>query len=423
VHNFADDNGQLQVAPLYKLSRGVLFGDAVHALGALSDPGTVASDVTRGSQHAGGIAAYSLQRGLHLFKAGVEADMLFGRTEFTSYQRDDASPTGGVLTAATVHGKDATDALTTGVYAQDHWAPGKLALDMGLRVDEFHVALADGSTNDSAGVSPRLGASYSFDKDLVGHVFTGVNWQPPSPLDAANAARALGVVPANVPIAYDLKPETDVYAETGVTARPIGALKTSLVAWGRYAWNQLDDTAIGSTSLLSNYNFDRGRATGVEAALDMRIGPWLTAFANGSLSLAEGEGIASAKYLFTAAELADTSWQTLDHAQTWTANAGATVRDKRFTASAVMAYGSGLRTGADNNDHVPGHLTVDTTMAYTFTPHAYPIRVAADVVNLFDDHYAYRIANGFVGSSFGAPRSVYLSISIPLAAEPHHDGE
>jgi outer membrane cobalamin receptor len=420
VHNFADDNGQLQVAPLYKLSRGVLFGDAVHALGALSDPGTVASDVTRGSQHAGGIAAYSLQRGLHLFKAGVEADMLFGRTEFTSYQRDDASPTGGVLTAATVHGKDATDALTTGVYAQDHWAPGKLALDMGLRVDEFHVALADGSTNDSAGVSPRLGASYSFDKDLVGHVFTGVNWQPPSPLDAANAARALGVVPANVPIAYDLKPETDVYAETGVTARPIGALKTSLVAWGRYAWNQLDDTAIGSTSLLSNYNFERGRAAGLEASADIRVGPWLSAFANGSLGVAQGQGISSAKYLFTAEEVANQAWQQLDHAQTWTANAGATVRDGRFSETALLQYGSGLRTGADNDQHVPGHAHVDESSVYTFTPNGYPVRFGVDIVNVFDAHYAYRIGNSFVGSSYGAPRTVYLSVSVPLAAEPKH---
>jgi len=62
-------------------------------------------------------------------------------------------------------------------------------------------------------------------------------------------------------------------------------------------------------------------------------------------------------------------------------------------------------------------------MAYTFTPHAYPIRVGIDVINVFDAHYAFRIANGFVGSSYAPPRTVYLSLSIPLAAEPHHKGE
>ena len=231
------------------------------------------------------------------------------------------------------------------------------------------------------------------------------------------------MIPATETVAYDLKPETDLYGELGVIARLSKRLRGSLATYGRYAYNQLDDTAIGSTSLLSNYNFERGRAFGVEGGLDLRVGPWLSGFANGSFGIAQGQGISSAKYLFTPDQLADGSWQTLDHAQTWTANAGATVRDKRFTATSLLTYGSGLRTGADNTSHVPGHATVDVSTQYTFAPHGFPIRVGVDIVNLFDEHYAYRIANGFVGSSFGAPRSVYLTLSLPLAAEPHHEGE
>jgi outer membrane receptor protein involved in Fe transport len=59
-------------------------------------------------------------------------------------------------------------------------------------------------------------------------------------------------------------------------------------------------------------------------------------------------------------------------------------------------------------------------MGYTFTPHGYPVRVGVDVVNVFNEHYAFRIGNGFVGSSYGPPRTVYLSISVPLAPEPKH---
>ena len=62
-------------------------------------------------------------------------------------------------------------------------------------------------------------------------------------------------------------------------------------------------------------------------------------------------------------------------------------------------------------------------MGYTFVPSAYPVRVGIDVFNVSDEHYAYRIANGFVGNSFAPPRSVYLTLSVPLAAEPHHKGE
>jgi hypothetical protein len=226
-----------------------------------------------------------------------------------------------------------------------------------------------------------------------------------------------------VPITYDLKPETDAYSELGVSSRLVSELRGGLTAWGRYAWNQLDDTAIGSTSLLSNYNFSRGRAAGLEGSLDLRVGPWLSAFGNVSYGFAEGNGISSAKYLFTADELAATGWQTLDHAQTLTGNAGATVRDGRYSITALAQYGSGLRTGPANDQHVPGHLVADLSQQYTFVTGGYPVRVGIDILNLFDAHYAFRIANGFVGSSYGAPRTVFVTLSLPLAPEPHHPGE
>ena len=412
-------HGQILVAPLYKLSRGVLFGDAAHALGPTSDPGAVASDVSRLSHHAGGVAAITEKSGSHQMKAGVQVDFLHGVTEFTSYARADA---GGIDPTMTVSGRDKTDALTTGAYAQDHITLGDLALDVGLRLDEQHVILRGGTTDDSAGISPRASASYSFTKETIAHVATGVNWQPPAPLDATNAARALGITDASA-AKYDLKAETDLYAEAGIESKLITELRGGLTAWGRYAYDQLDDTVIGSTSLTSNYNFDRGRAGGLEASLDLRVGPWLTGFANASLGVAQGQGIASAKFLFSADALADHSWQSLDHAQTLTANGGATIRDGRFVITGLVAYGSGLRTGPTNNEHVPGHVRGDVSMNYTFTPRAYPIKVGVDIINVADAHYAYRIGNGFVGSSYGAPRTVFLTLSLPFTPEPHHKGE
>ena len=411
------ETGQIMVAPVYKLSRGVLFGDADHALGPLSDPNAVSSNVTRLAHHLGGIAAYSAKYGSHLLKAGIETDTLIGTTEFTSFVR---AVDGGVDTSMTTAGRDHTDAVTSGAYAEDHISLGKLSIDAGIRVDEQHVILQGGTTDDQAGVSPRLGSSYAFTKETVVHVFAGVNWQPPAPLDATNAARALGITTAT---AYDLKAETDLYAETGLATKLSKYLRGGLTVWGRYAYDQLDDTAIGSTSLVSNYNFDRGRAGGLEASVDMRVGPWLSGFANASYGFAQGQGIASAKFLFDDAALADHSWQTLDHAQTLTANAGATVRDGRFVIAGLLAYGSGLRTGPTNNEHVPGHVRGDISMNYTFVPHAYPVKVGIDVINVADDRYAYRIGNGFVGSSYGAPRTVFLTLSLPFAPEPHHTGE
>ncbi len=411
VHTFS--LGQLQVSPYYKLSYGALASDPAHALGATADPGATASDVTRSAQHAGGVLTYSVQLGHHVLKAGAQVDGLDGRTDYALYVRNDAAG-GGIDPAQGGSGVDHTSAILSGLFVQDHWDRGRFALQAGVRADELHVGLSGGGGNDQVGVSPRVGASFAFLPTLVGHAFAGVLWQPPAPLDAANAARVLGVVPAGVAVPYDIKAETDLFGELGLDWRVIKALKLGAVGWSRYAWNQLDDTAIGSTNLIANYNFQRGRAIGVEGKVDLALNYLLSAFANVSWEIAEGQGIASAKYLFTADQLADGSWQTLDHAQTLTANVGLTLHEHNAVFTALAAYGSGLRTGPSNNETVPQHVRVDATLQYSFEKLPFHPRVAIDVINLFDAQYAFRIANGFVGSSYAAPRSVFLRVAFPL---------
>ena len=103
--------------------------------------------------------------------------------------------------------------------------------------------------------------------------------------------------------------------------------------------------------------------------------------------------------------------QTLDHVQTWTANLGATLQQGPAVLTALIAYGSGLRTGSDNSQTVPQHVRCDLTLQYAFDSLPLRPRAAIDIINLFDAHYAYRIGNGFVGSSYAAPRSVFLNSS------------
>ncbi len=402
-----------QLAPYYKLSYGALSSDPLHALGALADPGATTSDVTRSASHAGAVFHLTYTTGHHLIKAGAQLDGLVGQTDYTEYVRNDAG--GGIDASQGGHGTDKTNALLSGAYVQDRWDHGRLGLNAGLRFDELHVGLSSGRSNDQWGLSPRLGASFAFTPALIGHAFVGVNWQPPAPLDAGNAARVLGVVPVGTDVPYDIKAETDVYGEAGLDWRAIKALKLRVTGWARYAYNQLDDTAIGSTNLIANYNFERGRAVGVEGDVQLAIGYWLSAFGNLSWEIGQGQGIASAKYLFDATALADHAWQTLDHVQTLTANVGLTVREAGFSGTALLAYGSGLRTGPSNQENVPGHAQVDVTLGYAFEKIPLKPRLAVDVINLFDAKYAFRIANGVVGSSYGAPRSAFVRLSIPLS--------
>ncbi len=411
VHSFGK-KGQLQLAPYYKMSFGALSSDPEHALGALADPGMIASDVTRRADHGGAIAHYSVLLGRHYLKTGAQLNYLRGATDFTQYVRDDESPVGGIGQAQ--DGADRTSALLLGAYVQDRWEAGRLGLQYGLRFDLQRVMLADGQSVDQWGVSPRLGASLAFLRDLVGRAFVGVLFTPPPPLDLGNAARVLGVIPPDQQVPYDIKAETSVYGELGLSGRLWKKLKLGVTGWGKYAWNQLDNIALGSTNLIGTYNFEHGRTVGVELSADLVFHEHLSAFANATWLVAQGQGISSAKFLFDAEQLADTSWQTLDHAQSWTANAGLTVAYQGAQATALVSYGSGLRTGPSNNQNVPEHVRFDLTLQYSFDKLPVRPRLAIDIINLFDAQYAYRIGNAFVGSSYAAPRSVFARLAIPL---------
>jgi hypothetical protein len=76
-----------------------------------------------------------------------------------------------------------------------------------------------------------------------------------------------------------------------------------------------------------------------------------------------------------------------------------------------MNYGSGLRTGPNNDQHVPGHVRFDVTLAHDFLNAPGHPRLSFDIVNIFDAHYAYRISNGFNGSHWAPGRSAYVRLA------------
>lgn len=419
-HDFST-RALVRVAGYYRYAYGYLFGDAPHALGPTQDPCgdptdpatcVSTSDVARQANHTGATGEYLVRLSeAQVLRVGGKVDELVGGDDFTSYTRSDSLQ--GLDPGLTVHGSDKSRATSGGVYVTDRATFGGLVINAGLRFDFQQISFAgSSSTPTQTGLGPRLGAAYAFTPDTVVHAFAGLLWMPPPVLDTPAAARILGVVPPAQPIAYDLKPEQDRYAEVGIESRVIPPLTLKFTAWGKLSTDQLDDVEVGSTNLVSPYNFERGKAGGLEAGANAVVSRWFTAFGNVELERAMGQGVASAKYLFGPDDLANRSWQTLDHVQTWTVNAGATAREGGALLSTRMEYGSGLRTGPDNNQHVPGHFTVDLTGGYQFLKTPGKPTLSLDVVNLFDARYAYRIANGFNGSHWGPQRSFFARVGV-----------
>ncbi|MHB1845125.1 MAG: TonB-dependent receptor [Deltaproteobacteria bacterium] len=419
THTFST-TASLQIAPYVRDSYGDLLCDPTGSLGATADPGSTCADVLREIVHEGGVANLSWAAGPHqAWKAGLLVDEAQSHVGYDEYFRNDASPFGGADPAQTLGGYDDTQILLAGAYLQDKLTFGKLTIFPGMRLDlqsaDFlHTGLPNAL---ELGPSVRLGAAYAFTDELVAHAFAGYLWQPPSVLDAPIAARVLVPGLAGQPIPFDIQPEKDWYGEVGLADRFFRSVTLSLTGWGKLSQDQLDDVTVGNTNLLANYNFARGRAVGTEAAANLVAGKQLSGFANVSWEIAQGQGIASATYLFTPQQLADQSWQTLDHVQTWTANVGFDLHDAKADnhLSGLFNYGSGLRTGADNTLTVPPHATVDVTLRHRFDIQLHP-EVALDIQNLFDELYAYRIANGFVGSSYGPLRQVDVRLIVPFGA-------
>lgn len=418
-HDF-DPRSSLRVAASYRHSSGTLFGDARHALGPTADPCTAAagcstaSDVGRTADHLGVNGEQLLRLGEHhVVKFGGQFDQLFGTTRYVAYTRSDALQ--GPDPSQTISGRDDARATTGGVYLQDRATFGRFVINAGLRLDAQRVTfLGSASRATEVGLSPRLGVAYSITETTVAHAFAGLLWQPPAVLDAPAAARILGLVQPGQQIRYDLLPEKDRYAELGIESRILPELNVKLTAWGRLSSDQLDDVGVGSTNLVSPYNFREGRAGGLEAGVVTVLGGRFNAFANASLERAQGRGIETGRYLFPADALANDDWQLLDHTQIWTVNTGATVKDGTTQLSGTLGYGSGLRTGANNSQHVPGHVKVDLTLQHQFYGAPAKPTLGIDVVNLFDARYAFRIANGFNGSHFAPGRSVFVRLATAL---------
>jgi outer membrane receptor protein involved in Fe transport len=106
-----------------------------------------------------------------------------------------------------------------------------------------------------------------------------------------------------------------------------------------------------------------------------------------------------------------------DHAQTWTASAGASYlwHDTRFSAD--MVYGSGLRSGFANTDHVAPYATANIGISREFKmPNAKPISVRFDVVNIFDTVYEIRDGSGIgvFAPQFGMRRGFFVGLSQKL---------
>ena len=381
--------------------------------------GGVAADVTRRNVASGVQADLSgTLNAQHTLRAGV----------FLQRERGSVANTSSVF-PADADGNQTSDVPLTiaddsrlaghliGVYLQDEWQPTKaLTVNYGLRYDRVATVV-----NESQ-LSPRIGLVYQLGNDTRLHAGYARYFTPPptEKIDTTSVQKFLGTtnaLPSDANTA--VRSERSNYFDVGVSHELLPGLTLGADAYYRQVAHLQDEGQFGNALIYSAFNFEQGKIYGLELSASYRGGPW-SAYANLSLSRAMGKGIETGQFNFDADELAyiQSHWVHLDHDQKLAASGGVSYRLKDGTTLGADAlYGSGLRRGFANTEHLPGYVQVNASVSRGFDLAGlgkFELRLSA--INLFDRSYQLRDGSGIgVGAPQFAPRrTLYLALSKPF---------
>jgi outer membrane receptor protein involved in Fe transport len=311
-----------------------------------------------------------------------------------------------------------------GTFLQDEWKiTNQLTLNAGLRFDQMYQYV------DANQLSPRLSLTWKPQDDTTFHIGYARNFTPPQQVIAAPVNLALvtpPTAPANtqtpaVPINDPVLPERSNVFDIGVVQkiRTIPGLEVGIDAYYKIARDLLDDGQFGQAYVLSGFNYASGINEGLELKANYTNGN-LHLYGNLAWATQIGTNIVSNQFLFSPDELAfiASHYVFTDHAQQLTASAGASYLWEGTRFSASMIYGSGLRSGFANTDHVPSYTQVNLGVSHDFNIVAAnkPTTLRFDIVNLFDTIYEIRDGSGIgvFAPQYGPRRGFFVGITQKL---------
>ncbi|MEO7062915.1 MAG: TonB-dependent receptor [Dokdonella sp.] len=304
------------------------------------------------------------------------------------------------------------NARTQGLYVQDEWRLGhRLTLNYGVRADKV-----DAYVNESQ-LSPRIGAVYALNDTTTLHAGYARYFTPPPTELIAQASIELfqgttNALPSDVDAAT--KSERSNYFDLGISRKIGDDLTLGLDAYYRKVTHLLDEGQFGRALIFSPFNYAQGKVHGVELTANYEHDN-LSAYFNLSSSRAEGKRVVTGQYNFDQDELdyIATHWVHLDHDQRLASSGGVSYDWSGTRIGADYLYGSGLRAGFANSEHLPQYYTINLSANRTFDlPMLRKFDMRLAVINVTDRTYELRDGSGIgVGApQFGARRGLYLGL-------------
>jgi outer membrane receptor protein involved in Fe transport len=330
---------------------------------------------------------------------------------------DPTDPTAGTIDAPfSIFDSSSKTGWLLGTYLQDEWKiNNELTLNAGLRFDQMYQYV------DANQLSPRISLTWKPYDGTTFHAGYARTFTPPTQVIAAptNLALVQGTsLQPDVSKSDPVLPERANVFDVGVVQKiyAIPGLEVGIDGYYKEARDLLDDGQFGQAYVLTGFNYERGKNMGVELKTTYTNGN-LRIYGNVAWATQIGTNIVSNQFLFGADELAFIASHYIftDHAQQLTASAGASYLWNGTRFSASMIYGSGLRSGSFNLDHVPSYTQVNVGISheYLFPGWTKPTTVRFDVVNLFDKVYEIRDGSGIgvFAPQFGPRRGFFVGIS------------
>ena len=379
----------------------------------------VAADVFRRNIATGVQADFSTKLGdRHTLRAGLFVQRERGGVDNTSlvFPADSSGNQAGG-TPLQITDNASVGGHLYGVYVQDEWRPvPALTVNYGLRYDKVATVVTESQ------VSPRLGATYQLGENTRVHAGYARYFTPPptETIDTTSVQKFLGTtnaLPSDANTA--VQSERSHYFDLGVSHQLTPRITLAADAYYRQVRHLQDEGQFGNARVYSAFNFEKGRIFGLELSASYKDAG-LSAYANLGFTSARGKGIETGQFNFDQAELdyIQTHWVHLDHEQTVVASAGASYKLASGTQiGGDVLYGSGLRNGFANREHLPGYTQVNASAMHSFALGVFgKLEARLSVINLLDRSYPLRDGSGIgVGApQYAARRSVYVALSKPF---------
>jgi len=315
----------------------------------------------------------------------------------------------------TLDDRDARLGHAIGLYAQDEWKlDPSFTVNGGLRFDAISQFV------NASQLSPRLGLIYQASAGTTVHLGYARYFTPPMQAQATPTKLALFANTVQQPVIDGddpVRPERSNYIDLGVDQQILPGLKGGIDIYYKRSTDLLDDGQFGQAIVLTQFNYAQGFSRGLEAKLAYEAGS-VRAYANASVNQSRARNVVSNQYLFDdPVEFAYIAghYHYIDDDQAVSASTGASWRVASTLLSLDGIYGSGLRTGFANQQHVAGYTQWNAAASRQFDlwNADKPLTLRISVANLFDRSYVLRDGGGIgeFAPQYGPRRGYFLTLS------------